>query len=290
MIPLCDRFAQECDATLKHKVELLSKLESQKDEMTAAIAQLEQKYAPISQSTRSATSFSHTEKKKRSSNPHHPNKSRYIAEMAGQTQQRDASAQLAVQLADGEQRCARAETQLRIEHEWRSALQATERTCNEQIAAQQTEIGRLRDAQQQHERVRGELERVRQQWQEAQQTLEELGIQLSVSKLQVSELQDAKRTTTKAAAAAATKGSAAAGLEAAGKDGSDGALGAPADSGQWTPDEMCTHCRGCNREFGITRRKVHGMPSEFEAFLVNHSYFFGSVHSAARAAPLPQLR
>lgn len=36
---------QECEATLKHKTDLLGKLESQKDTMTAAIAQLEQKYA-----------------------------------------------------------------------------------------------------------------------------------------------------------------------------------------------------------------------------------------------------
>lgn len=35
---------QECESTLKHKTELLGKLESQKDTMTAAIAQLEQKY------------------------------------------------------------------------------------------------------------------------------------------------------------------------------------------------------------------------------------------------------
>lgn len=82
------------------------------------------------------------------------------------------------------------------------------------------------------------MEKVRRQWSEAQTTLEELGIQLSVSKLQVSELQEkvhAKDTT-------AVSG-----------------IGANSDpgGGVWTPDNMTSKCKGCNREFSITRRKVN---------------------------------
>lgn len=83
------------------------------------------------------------------------------------------------------------------------------------------------------------MEKVRRQWSEAQTTLEELGIQLSVSKLQVSELQEkvhAKDTSTVSGV---------------------GANIDPGGNGVWTPDNMTSKCKGCNREFSITRRKVN---------------------------------
>lgn len=78
-----------------------------------------------------------------------------------------------------------------------------------------------------------ELDKVKRQWSEAQTTLEELGIQLSVSKLQVSELQEKAKN---GAASAATS--------------------AGNDHGIWTPDSMTSKCRGCNRDFSMTRRRV----------------------------------
>lgn len=161
--------------------------------------------------------------------------------MASQSSQRDQSAQLAVQLAEGDERAARAETKLRIEHEWRSALQATEVKCKEQIAHLQQTIQHQQTEARKHDRVRAELDRVRTQWSEAQTTLEELGIQLSVSKLQVSELQDAHKSKQQLASGAPVTGGASSGGDA---------------QQQWAPDRMSSHCRGCNREFSITRRKV----------------------------------
>lgn len=171
---------------------------------------------------------------------------RYIAEMASQSKQRDQSAQMAMQLAEGDERAARAETKLRIEHEWRSALQATELKCKEQIAHLQQTIQHQQTEARKHERVRAELERVRTQWSEAQTTLEELGIQLSVSKLQVSELQDAHKG--KQPLAVLTTATGATGC---------GSGGGGDSQQQWAPDRMSSHCRGCNREFSLTRRKVY---------------------------------
>lgn len=169
---------------------------------------------------------------------------RYIAEMASQSSHRDQSAQLAVQLAEADERAARAETNLRIEHEWRSALQATEVKCKEQIAHLQQTIQHQQTEARKHERVRAELDRVRTQWSEAQTTLEELGIQLSVSKLQVSELQDANKSKQQQ-------------MAAGGAPVTVGGSGGGGDAQQqWAPDRMSSHCRGCNREFSITRRKV----------------------------------
>lgn len=175
---------------------------------------------------------------------------RYIAEMARMSALRDSSAQLAVQLAEREQATAQAETKVRIEHEWRTTLQEADAKSREHIEQLQRQIRAQQDEARQHERVRTELDKVRAQWSEAQQTLEELGIQLSVSKLQVSELQDASKS--QATRATASSGGVMSTSATAAMAGGDAMTG----GGQWTPDKMSSHCRGCNREFSITRRKV----------------------------------
>lgn len=59
---------------------------------------------------------------------------------------------------------------------------------------------------------------------EQEQTLEELGTQLSVTKLQISDLK-----------------------EEASRNRNDGT---------WVKDKSTTNCKGCNKEFSLTRRKV----------------------------------
>lgn len=70
---------------------------------------------------------------------------------------------------------------------------------------------------------------LKEQCMEHEQTLEELGNQLSISKLQVADLQEE-------ATRSITKG-----------------------DGQWALDKEVTHCKGCNREFNITRRRVSNL-------------------------------
>lgn len=60
---------------------------------------------------------------------------------------------------------------------------------------------------------------------EQEQTLEELGTQLSTSKLQIADLK-----------------------EEFCKNKTDGA---------WVSDKTATHCKTCNKEFNITRRRVN---------------------------------
>lgn len=85
---------------------------------------------------------------------------------------------------------------------------------------------------QKNERIRNDLEQYKTRWGEAQHTLEELGVQLSVSKLQISEMKEK--------------------LE-----------GAPDKNGDvtptWTPDKFSTHCSACCKEFTVTRRRVRSM-------------------------------
>lgn len=61
---------------------------------------------------------------------------------------------------------------------------------------------------------------------EQDQTLEELGKQLSVSRLELSELKDSNKNKAKL------------------------------QEGMWAKDATATNCKSCNKEFNITRRRV----------------------------------
>lgn len=82
------------------------------------------------------------------------------------------------------------------------------------------------------------MEKVKKQWSEAQVTLEELGIQLSVSKLKINDLQEKVNTND---------------MNSSRQMGATGEIG----SGVWTPDKLITKCKGCHRDFNLTRRKVN---------------------------------
>lgn len=64
---------------------------------------------------------------------------------------------------------------------------------------------------------------LKERWLEQEQTLEELGAHLSVSKLQISDLKE----------------------EVVRKV-----------DGTWAKDNTTTHCKNCSKEFNMTRRKV----------------------------------
>lgn len=83
--------------------------------------------------------------------------------------------------------------------------------------------------------MKDELDKLRELYKEAQRTLEELGIQLSVSKLQLSELKeksDFNKTNS---------------IDPGGNGSSI----------NWTPDKMTSKCKGCEREFNLARRRHH---------------------------------
>lgn len=102
----------------------------------------------------------------------------------------------------------------------------------EQISGLQINLKELSDEKKTHEKIKKELEQLKTQWNEDQNTLEELGVQLSVSKLQISDLKE--------------------------KANDNGAKNTQSDpGGGWTPDAMTTKCKGCSREFSLTRRKHH---------------------------------
>lgn len=142
-----------------------------------------------------------------------------------------------------EERAARAEAESRIEREWRISLQEKELKLKEKIANLQGCLKELSEEKERNGKLKADLDKVRTQWSEAQTTLEELGIQLSVSKLKVSEMQDQERRQRQLLSGSAQS------LQAMPE-----AVGSP---GIWAPDSIATHCTACEREFNLTRRKHH---------------------------------
>lgn len=126
---------------------------------------------------------------------------------------------------------SRCEADLRIEREWRSALQAKELEYKDLIAKLQVRISQHGEDAKKYEKLRSDFEKLKKKYNEDQMTLEELGIQLSMSKLQVSEMKDKAKISDEMAS---------------GKLAND-----------WTPDEVASKCNCCESQFSITKRRHH---------------------------------
>ncbi|XP_050068763.1 protein RUFY3 isoform X2 [Anopheles maculipalpis] len=208
------RKLQECEASLKHKTELMSRMETQRESMASAISQLEKKYS---------------------------------SETASLNALQESSQALSLQVVASEQRAARAEADLRIEREWRTAMQEKEMAHKEVISELQLQLKQLSDDSKQLGKANVELEKLRSQWAEDQRTLEELGVQLSVSKLQISELKER-----------ATGSHHNHNGSDSNRDGDSlASSGGGGGGGGWTPDKVVSKCTGCEKEFSMTRRKHH---------------------------------
>lgn len=95
----------------------------------------------------------------------------------------------------------------------------------------QIKINQHVDEMKKYEKTKSELERLRKKYNEDQQTLEELGIQLSMTKLQVSELKERSKMAEE--------------------------LGNGRMATDWTPDQSATNCKCCATAFSLTKRKHH---------------------------------
>ncbi|KAG8258717.1 hypothetical protein J6590_025882 [Homalodisca vitripennis] len=119
------------------------------------------------------------------------------------------------------------EGELKVEREWRQSVQGTIVSERDKIATLQQEISQLKAVANKYVELQEEHYRLSEQCREQELTLEELGTQLSRSKLQVSELKEEASVTRSVADAL------------------------------WTSDKEVSHCKACSKEFNITRRKHH---------------------------------
>ncbi|XP_043504559.1 RUN and FYVE domain-containing protein 2 isoform X1 [Polistes fuscatus] len=190
---------QECEASLKHKTELIKKLEAKTLSMTETFQKLD-------------------EQRK---------------ELDGVKARTEEKAK--VLAAEAAERTARAkdfERELRVEREWRTSLQESSISNAERISQLRQENDQLKQMSEKYVTLQEEYYALKEICSEQERTLEELGMQLSAAKLATVELREAADNAQRQSQ----------------QDGGGTA---------WADDRQVTHCKGCNREFNITRRKHH---------------------------------
>ncbi|XP_063244092.1 RUN and FYVE domain-containing protein 2 isoform X3 [Bacillus rossius redtenbacheri] len=186
------RKLQECESSLKHKTELITKLEAKTVAMTDTIQKMDEKHRQCESE-------------------------RLAAE--------ESARKLGQQVAERESKAAGVEGDLRIEREWRASLQETMVKDRDRISQLNQELTQLRSVAS-FLALQEEHYQLKERCGEQEQTLEELGNQLRISKLQVADLEE---------------------------EATRGGVG----EGQWAPDKEVSHCKGCGKEFSITRRRHH---------------------------------
>lgn len=159
------------------------------------------------------------------------NSARHSSDLASFKSLEDTSKALSAQIVVCEESRSRCEADLRIEREWRSALQAKELEYKDLISKLQLKISQHGEDAKKHDKMRTDYDKLKKKYNEDQHTLEELGIQLSMSKLQVSELKEKSKIAEEMAS---------------GKLAND-----------WTPDESASKCNCCESQFSLTKRKHH---------------------------------
>ncbi|XP_011302042.1 RUN and FYVE domain-containing protein 2 isoform X2 [Fopius arisanus] len=189
---------QECESSLKHKTELIAKLEAKTTSMSETIQKMDEKCKEID---------------------------------GAKTGVEERVRLLGAEVAEREARANGVERELRVEREWRTSLQEASISSTEKISQLHQEIDQLKQVREKYLALQEEHYALREICAEQEHTLEELGGQLSAAKLAAVELREAADN---AHHQANQEGSAA-----------------------WANDRHFTHCKGCTREFNITRRKHH---------------------------------
>ncbi|KAL1440842.1 hypothetical protein MTO96_009140 [Rhipicephalus appendiculatus] len=182
---------QDCETSLKAKTEQAAKLEQKVAQLTASLKEAETKAQSI-------------EKQKQAFE--------------------ETTRSLGQQLIDKDQKRSLLESDLKIEREWRVSLQATVAEQQEEASKLQRGIDAYQQMAQDHEKLKVEFSELERKCAEHELTLEELGCQLSESKLQVADLKENNLTLKEAV---------------------------------WTSDKDASCCRQCSKPFSVARRKHH---------------------------------
>ncbi|CAB3250695.1 unnamed protein product [Arctia plantaginis] len=146
---------QECESSLKHKTELIAKLEAKTESMGSTIHQLDEKLQGDKLARKSLE---------------------------------DSARSLGQKAANAESKAIAAEGDLRIEREWRISLQESMMRDRDKISLLTQEVESLKSIGQKYLALQEEQHILKTQYHEAQKTLEEVGATLSENKLQLAEL------------------------------------------------------------------------------------------------------
>ncbi|KAK6627696.1 hypothetical protein RUM44_010175 [Polyplax serrata] len=183
-------FFQDCESSLKQKTELVTKLEAKTALITETFQKLEEKYEKLE-------------------------KDRLTAE--------ESKRNLSQKLAEKETIATSAEGDLKIEREWRTSLQDSMVKDRNKMSQMTQEMSLLKAKAEKYDVLKAEHEKLKEHCSQQELTLEELGVQLSVSRLKVADLEEEARMKT---------------------------------DGQWASDKEVQSCKACTKEFNLRRRKV----------------------------------
>ncbi|XP_006630503.2 RUN and FYVE domain-containing protein 2 isoform X4 [Lepisosteus oculatus] len=129
------------------------------------------------------------------------------------------------QIAQREKQLHQLETDLKIEKEWRQTLQNDLERERETISQLNTEAQQINGLKKEFHRLQDENRQLKRICEEQEQALQELGCKLSESKLKIEDIKEANKAL---------------------------------QGGQvWLKDKDATHCKLCEKEFSISRRKHH---------------------------------
>ncbi|XP_031435137.1 RUN and FYVE domain-containing protein 2 [Clupea harengus] len=129
------------------------------------------------------------------------------------------------QIAQREKQMLQLETDLKIEREWRQTLQNDLERERETVAQLSAEARQINGLKKEFHRMHDENRQLKGICEEQEQALEELGCKLSESKLKIEDIKEANKAL---------------------------------QGGQvWLKDKDASHCKLCEKEFSISRRKHH---------------------------------
>ncbi|XP_051838530.1 RUN and FYVE domain-containing protein 2 isoform X2 [Antechinus flavipes] len=128
------------------------------------------------------------------------------------------------QISQKETQLAQLETDLKIEKEWRQTLQEDLQKENEALSHLRNETQQIVRLKKEFLSLQNENQQLKKIYQDQEQALQELGSKLSESKLKIEDIKEANK----------------------------------ALQGQvWLKDEEATHCKLCETEFSLSKRKHH---------------------------------
>ncbi|XP_059168703.1 RUN and FYVE domain-containing protein 2-like [Physella acuta] len=149
---------QACESTVKHKTEMIGKLEEKTNQLVNAMKEMEH---------RLKQSESH----------------RVAAE--------ETARKLGQVIAEKDQKRSALETSLQIEREWRTTVQSNYEQVKDKLAQTQMEMAQLKDLKRDYSELIARHEELEGKCQEQESALAELGSHLSESKLKVEDLREA---------------------------------------------------------------------------------------------------
>ncbi|XP_076459398.1 RUN and FYVE domain-containing protein 2-like [Babylonia areolata] len=153
---------QACDGSVKHKTEMVSRLEEKTNQLVNALKEMEKR---LKQSESDKMAAEETARK------------------LGQI------------VADKDSKRAALETDLQIEREWRSTLQKTLEQEKEKVAQMHMELQQLVEIKREYADLDSRYQQLRSVCEEQEGALSELGSHLSESKLKMEDLREAQQQT-----------------------------------------------------------------------------------------------